>query len=151
MSIDYTLVSGPRSGLTFDFVPSHHSNNDAGQYSEDRHGPDVFSIRENAFLFLEKAVADAFPDWYKGYYHWGVCYLPAETWLIIFENLRVLRFDIRAGMHPKQLLEKHVPNRGLLMYPGTLNRKALLDFLDRFEHRARQLLERYPYLVTGGI
>ena len=151
MSIDYTLVSGPQGGLSFDFVPSHNSNDDAGRYSEDRHGPDVFSIRENAFLFLEKAVADAFPDWIGGYYHWGHCYLPAETWLIILENLRALRFDIRAGIHPKRLLEKHVPYRGLLMYPGRLNRKALLNFLDQFEHRVRDLLTRYPYLVTGGI
>ena len=151
MPINYTLVSGPQGGLSFDFVPSHDSNYNFDRYNEDRKGSDVFSIKENAFLFLEKAIVEAYPDWIKGYYHWGVCYLPTETWLIIFENFRALRFDIRAGIHPKRLLEKHVPYRGLLMYPGRLNRKALLNFLDRFEHRARDLLTRYPYLVIGGI
>jgi hypothetical protein len=150
MSIDYTLASVPQGGLTFDFVPSHDSAYQVESYFADRNGPDVFSITESAFLFLEKAIADAYPNWSKGY-HWGLCYLPTETWLIIFGNLRTLRFDIRTGVHPKRLLEKHVPYRGFLMYPGRLNRKALLNFLDRFEHRARELLTKYPYLVIGGI
>ena len=150
MPIDYTLVSGPRDGLTFDFVPSHDSAYEGGRYFADRNGPDVFSITENAFLFLEKAVADAYPDWNKGYYY-GVNYLPAETWLTIFENLHTLRQDIHSGINPTAFLEKHLPNRAPLTILGASDFLALRDFLEQFEHRVRELMTRYTYLAIGGI
>ena len=148
--IDYSINSGPQGGLTFEFIPAYDGTYESKRHYVERAGADVFSIKESAFLFLEKAIADAYPDWNKGYYY-GVCYLPLITWQSVFKNLEALRVEIGTALNQAQLLEQYVPNRGLLDPAEKLDLKALSDFLDLFEGRAQEVLSRYPYLAIGGI
>lgn len=148
MRIDYQIVDGPRGGLTFDFIPCMHAFN--GQYDHDRHGPDVFNVREEAFLFIEGMVAHAFPDWHKGY-HWGIAWLPREIWLEILALFPDLRCDVRRTARLDTIVERYVITPGLLPRRHKLHRKALLGFLDQFEGRVRSILDHYPYLLISGI
>lgn len=150
MSADYVIFQGARGGLTFDFVPSDNASYDYAQYRDDRSGADVFNIHENAYLYLEKIIASCFLD-YGPYSHWGVSYVPADIWLAILDNFDALRFDLRTGMHPKTLIVKHVHYPSLFWQRGKFHRRALLDLLDGFERRMRDLLNRYPYVAIGGI
>ena len=150
MRIDFRIVDGRRGGLTFDFFPNMRADN--GQFDDyDRFVEDAFNVREEAFLFIEGAVARAFPDWHKGYRHWGITWLPKHTWLDILAQFAELRRDIKGTARLGAIVDKHVIIPGVLPRRFKLHRKAMLRFLDQFESRVRALLDRYPYLIICGV
>src|SRR4051812_4462717 len=149
MFIDYRLVDGPRGGLTFDFIPCDHDF--CGEYDYDRFGPDVFNVREEAFLFIEGLVARSFPDWARNYHHWGTTWVARDTWLDILSRFQELRRDVKGNARLGAVVEKYVLCTGLMPHRHKFHRKALLTFLDRFEERVRMVIEHYPYLLIGGI
>jgi len=149
MSIDYRLADGPRGGLTFDFIPCDHDF--CGKYDYDRFGPDVFNVREEAFLFVEGLVACSFPDWSKNYRHWGTTWVARDRWLDILSGFPELRHDVRGNARLSAVVDKYVLYAGLMPRRYKFHRKALLTFLDRFEERVRIVIEHYPYLLIDGI
>ena len=146
--IDFRIFDGRRGGLSFKFFPHMRARN--GQFDYDRFVEDAFSVREEAFLFIEGAVARVFSDW-RNYHHWGVTWLPKHTWLDILAQFAELRRDIKGTARLSAIVNKHVIAPGLLPRSYKLHRKAILRFLDQFDNRVRTLLERYPYLIIGGI
>jgi hypothetical protein len=159
---DYRIFDGARGGLSFDFIPCHYAY--SGESVYDRSGPDVFNIREEVFVFIENAVAEHFPDWEHAYRHWGITWIPRDTWLEILESLLPLKSDLKTGMHTDIIVRKHVlypgfleTKRNGLIYskrfsPGyVLKRNALVSFLENFDERVRRVLETYPYLLIYGI
>jgi hypothetical protein len=146
MRIDYRIVDGPRGGLTFNFIPCGHAHPE----KYDRDGPDVFSIQEEAFLFIEGIIANAFPDW-ENFGHWGTNWFSQDVWQDIFLRFPDYKQDIRSELPLKTIVRKYVLCPGLLPDRHKFDGAALLDFLDRFEARTRQLLEHYPYLIIQGI
>ena len=148
MLIDYHIHDGPRGGLSFNFIPANHAF--TGSYDFDRHGSGVFNVREEAFLFIEGAVAQAFPAWTNGH-RYGVTWLSKDTWLDILARLTGLRYDLQAGVHLKVIVRKHVIYPQLLLNRYRLHRRALLIFLDDFERSVQLSLEHQPYLIIGGI
>ncbi|MBW6424531.1 hypothetical protein KX729_24070 [Rhizobium sp. XQZ8] len=146
MAIDYRILNGPGSSRSFDFIPSMH-----GQHRHDRGGPDSFHIHEEAFLFLEGIVAEVFPDWHTGYHHWGLSSFSREIWFDILSGFPELRSDIRSNMRYEKIVRKYVPIPALLPRRLKFHRKALLRFLDEFEERVRNSLERYSYMLISGV
>jgi hypothetical protein len=149
MYIDYRIADGPRGGLTFDFIPCHHAIGD--KYDYDRSGPDVFNVKEEAFLFIEGIVARSIPDWTTNCHHWGVTWIGRETWLDILSRFPDLRRDVLGNVRLTTIVSKYVICPGLLPRRHELHRKALLDFLDRFEDRVHAVVKQYPCLLIGGI
>lgn len=149
MYIDYRIVDGCRGGLTFDFVPCMYALESVGDY--DPHGPDVFNVREEAFLFIEGMVANAVPGWRDGYRHWGETSLPKATWLDILSQFSELRRDVKGNARLNDIVRKYVVMRGFVPPRLNFHRKALLRFLDQFEGRVRTTVEHYPYLIIVGV
>ena len=149
MSIDYSLIDGPRGGLTIDFIPCDHDF--CSQYNYDRSDPATFCIREEAFLFIEGLVARSVPDWSTAYRHWGVTWIERVTWLDILLRFDELRHDVRGNAPLTTIVDKYVLYAGLMPRRCKLHRKALLTFLDRFENRVRLLIQHRPYLLISGI
>lgn len=149
MSIDYSLVDGSRGGLTFDFIPCDHDF--CGQFDYDRCDPAVFSIKEEAFLFIEGLVARSLPDWSGAYRHWGITWIGRDTWLDILSRFDELRRDVRGNAPLTTIIDKYVMYAGLMPRKHKFHRKALLTFLDRFEERVRLVMQYHPYLLIGGI
>lgn len=149
MSIDYSLVDGPRGGLTFDFIPCDHDF--CGQFDYDRFSPAVFNIREEAFLFIEGLVARSFPDWSRTRRHWGTTWIGKDTWLDIICRFDELRRDVRGNAPLSVIMDKYVLYAGLMPRKHKFHRKALLTFLDRFEERVTIVIQHHPYLLIGGI
>jgi len=149
MYINYRIVDGCRGGLTFDFVPSMHPSEGYRDY--DRHGPDVFNMREEAFAFIEGMVARVVPGWWENYRHWGSSSLSREMWFEVFAQFAELRRDVKGNARLDAILHKYVPARATLPSRINFHRKALLRFLDQFESRVRKTLERYPYLIVCGV
>lgn len=145
----FEIFDGPRGGLTFEFIPSDHAF--SGEYDYDRLGPDVFSIPEHAFLFIERAIAARFPDWSEKLRHWGVTWVSRNDWLEVFDGFSLLRNDLQAGVPAYLIKRRYVLYPGLLATENRFNRRSLMSFLDNFERRVRLLIKRYPYLLIGGI
>ena len=148
MSLNFRIKDGPDSGLSFDFIPSFDPSSDP--FDCDRNGPDVFSVREEAFLFIEPFVARSVLDW-KNYRHWGITPISRDVWLEILPRFEELRRDIRGNVRQNVLITKYASAPGLLPPRLNLHRKALLNFLDRFEARVRLLIEHYPCIVIVGV
>lgn len=148
MPIDYRIVDGPSGGLTFDFIPCDHAF--SGEYDFDRNGPDVFSVSENAYLFIEKAIAETWPPYRSGH-RYGVSWLAAEMWPHILSRLEPLKFDVRRGADLETIHRKHVLYPTMFGERHRLHRAALLRFLAELEERVRIRIARYPYLIIGGI
>ncbi len=145
---DFALYSAGRGRLTFDLVGGDKARFDATPYASLQTDIDAFAVAEEAFAFVEHAIARAWPEWSKGY-HWGICSLSEETWLTVFENLHGFRFDILCGLHPRLFKGKYGTDP--IGKRKRLNRKALLIFLDGFEERIRDLLSRHSQVTIAGI
>lgn len=149
MFIDYRLGDGPRGGRSFNFIPCDHDF--ASEYGIDRSGRDVFSVSEDAFVFIEGLVARSVPDWSKSYRHWGITWVARDTWRDILSRFPELRRDVRGNARLSTLVEAYALYPGLLPRRHRFHRKALLTFLDRFEDRVETVIERHPYLLICGI
>ncbi|EGF90976.1 hypothetical protein ABI_23890 [Asticcacaulis biprosthecium C19] len=103
-------------------------------------------MSELAFRFLQSAISAEFPAWKAGWHYYGITRLSAENWYAILSALDGLRFDIRAGVHPKLILA-----RAFIPLAARLHRRATLAFLDQFEIRVRTVVAQYPYLLIAGI
>lgn len=149
MYIDYRIEDGPRGGLAFDFIPCHDAVSEKYRYN--RSGPDAFSVKEEAFLFIEGMVALSISDWTTNYRHWGVTRIGRETWLDIVSRFPDLRRDVLGNVRLTTIVSKYVIYHGLLPRKHEFHRKALLNFVDRFEDRVQAIREQYPCLLIGGI
>jgi hypothetical protein len=149
LAIDYRIVDGPRGGLTFEFIPCDHDP--CGPNDYDRFGPAVFSVKEEAFLFIEGLIAHSFPDWSRSYRHWGTTTMGIHTWIDILARFDELRRDVKGNAPLITIVGKHVLYAAFLPLRHKFHRKALLTFLDRFEERVRSAIQHHPYLLISGI
>ena len=145
MKLDLRIFEGSGSGLTFDFLPLHNLDS-----SYDRNGPDRFFVREEAFLFVEKGVAQVARDWLP-YRHWSETILSRSEWLAVFDNLADLRADLSRSLPRRKLVERHLILPQFLPYKRKLDHLDMLDFLERLERRVTSVLESYPHLIIAGI
>lgn len=143
MIIDCRIINGLQGGLAFNFLPCNHAYGCSG--------PDVFSVREEAFLFVESMFARSFPDWSSSHRHWGSTRIVRETWFEILPRFPELRRDVRGNARLRTLVEKYVVYPRLIPEQKTFNRRALLTFLDLFEDRVHAALERHPCLRINGV
>jgi hypothetical protein len=122
MQIDYRIVDGHQGGRTFSFVPCDHAFH--GDYDHDCFGPDVFSVSEEAFLFIEGMVARSFPDWSSSYRHSGITWATQQAWLDILPRFSDLRRDITGNAKLPALVDKYVICPGLIPQQHKLHRVA---------------------------
>jgi hypothetical protein len=146
MKIDFRIGDGPKGGLNIVFIPTHEPP--GGVYN--RSSPEVLHVREEAFLFIEWAVFDIIPD-YRCYGHWGSTWVDQKTWRQIFGRFSALRRDLLGNARQEFIVRHYVSSPGFLPRRFDLHRKALLDFLDRFESRILDLCECYPFVIIEGI
>ncbi|MDO6963138.1 hypothetical protein [Rhizobium alvei] len=146
MKIDFRIGDGPKGGLNFVFVPTHEPPGSACN----RSSPEVFHVREQAFLFIEWTLFDVIPE-YRCYGHWGSTWVDLGTWRLIFGRLPALRRALLGNARQDFIIRHYVSSPGLLPRRFNLHRKALLDFLDRFEARILDLCDRYPFVIIDGI
>ena len=145
MNIDCRIVDGCRGGLTFDFIPLNHADDE-----HSRDNPDAFSTSEDAYFLIEKAIAAVIPDWLP-YRHWGQSCLSRSDWEAVFANLAEIRNDLAKRLRRRLFVQKHLLFPQFLLSNRKLDHHAIAVFLDQFEQRVRHVLQTYPYLMIWGV
>lgn len=149
MLINCCIKDGADSGLSFDFIPCNHAF--AGKYNYQRDGADVFSVREEAFLFVEGAITRTLPKWKNDYSHWGVSWLSKEVWLDILSQFPQFRRGLEGSAGLEAIVRDYVIFPQFLPENYDSRPETLISFVDNLEQRVRAVLERYPYLIVSGI